>query len=252
MPNEQVDYDVRQHRVFRSGRALSSEVVQLWLDAVAAHAPKSCGRLIDVGCGTGRFSAPLASRLGCGVVGVEPSAGMLAQADTAPSVSYVQGRAEALPVTDEVLDVAWLSMVAHHLDDLAGVAAELRRVLRPGGVVFIRNVFGDRLPERLPLFDYFPSALDVERRRMPTSVELIDVFAQAGLIFAALETISQQIDDSLAAHADRLAHRALSALELISDEEFEAGLAALRHDATTLTAPVIEDIDLLVLTVANS
>ncbi|HKC99960.1 MAG TPA: hypothetical protein VKG20_18095, partial [Methylomirabilota bacterium] len=65
----------------------------------------------------------------------------------------------------------------------------------------------------------------------------------------ALDTIEQEIDASLAAHYDRMERRALSSLELISDSEFEEGLARMRAAIACETEPipVREKIDLLVL-----
>jgi hypothetical protein len=53
----------------------------------------------------------------------------------------------------------------------------------------------------------------------------------------------------LSAHYKRLKLRALSTLELISDAEFEAGLARMRRavDLETAPAPVVERLDLLTL-----
>jgi 2-polyprenyl-3-methyl-5-hydroxy-6-metoxy-1,4-benzoquinol methylase len=65
----------------------------------------------------------------------------------------------------------------------------------------------------------------------------------------AFDTLEQEIGPSLADHYDRLKRRALSSFELMTDADFEHGLARLRIAASleTTPTPILEKIDLLVL-----
>jgi hypothetical protein len=74
------------------------------------------------------------------------------------------------------------------------------------------------------------------------------VFEANGFALEAVETIEQQVDPSLAAHYERMTRRALSSLDLITDAEFEHGLACMRAAVAleTAPAPILETIDLLV------
>lgn len=94
----------------------------------------------DLGCGTGRTSealAPFAER----VVAVDDSAAMLEAArqrlERFPHVEVRRGRLEALPLEDQALDVAILSLVLHHLPEPGKTLAEVARVLRPGGRLLV-------------------------------------------------------------------------------------------------------------------
>ena len=81
--------------------------------------------VLDVGSGTGIWSNAFAMWFGVRVVGVEPSSGMRAQAAakrTHPSIDYVGGRADAIPVGGRSCAAAWLSTVVHHFRDLTAVA----------------------------------------------------------------------------------------------------------------------------------
>jgi len=70
----------------------------------------------------------------------------------------VAGRAERLPLREGVVAWAWVSTVVHHLDDLDAAAAELGRVLRPGGVVLVRQAVVGRM-EHITLYErFFPAA----------------------------------------------------------------------------------------------
>ncbi len=88
------------------------------------------GSLIDVGCGTGSYTAALAG-LGWAVTGVDLSADMLRRAE-ARGVHAVQADASALPFEDESFDAA-VSVFTHtDVNDLPAVVREIARVLRPG------------------------------------------------------------------------------------------------------------------------
>jgi len=54
-----------------------------------------------------------------------------------PRVDGVSGVAEAMPFADDAFDAAVVSDAFHHFRDQPGAVAELRRVVRPGGVVLI-------------------------------------------------------------------------------------------------------------------
>jgi hypothetical protein len=54
---------------YDAARGHRPEVLQQWLAIIAAHAPADSGLIVDVGCGTGRFSQPLSERLQAKVIG---------------------------------------------------------------------------------------------------------------------------------------------------------------------------------------
>jgi SAM-dependent methyltransferase len=105
------------------------------IDAIAAAAGGG-PRLLDLGAGTGRLSAPLLEQ-GYDVVAIEPLDEMRAiltrkiGADRA-----LAGHAEALPLPDESVDGAVCSDAWHWFDG-ARAADELARVVRPGGSVVV-------------------------------------------------------------------------------------------------------------------
>jgi demethylmenaquinone methyltransferase/2-methoxy-6-polyprenyl-1,4-benzoquinol methylase len=92
-------------------------------------------RLLDVATGTGlvaRGGARIVGRRG-GVIGVDPSRGMLQQARKALSSPLVQGRAEALPFREGLFDMLSMGFALRHVADLDVAFAEYRRVVKPGG-----------------------------------------------------------------------------------------------------------------------
>ena len=103
-------------------------------------------RILDVGCGTGRLLRqarrcyPTAE-----LVGVDLAGQMVATASavtpTRLGVGYVHGRVECLPFTDEVFDLIVTTLSLRHWTDLPAGIAEIGRVLTPGGVVVLADVF---------------------------------------------------------------------------------------------------------------
>ncbi|GAA4902177.1 pimeloyl-CoA biosynthesis protein BioC [Actinomycetospora succinea] len=92
-------------------------------------------RTVDVGCGEGRLSRTLRAAGHC-VVGVDGSPTLLAAArGSDPSVPVLLADAAALPLADDVADLAVAFMVLHDLDDLPGAVDEIARVLVPGGLL---------------------------------------------------------------------------------------------------------------------
>ena len=95
--------------------------------------------VLDLGCGGGYMSEALAER-GARVVGVDPSAASLeaARRHTAQAglrIDYRLGVGEAIPAADRSMDRVICVDVLEHVQDLGKVLSEIRRVLRPGGIV---------------------------------------------------------------------------------------------------------------------
>jgi ubiquinone/menaquinone biosynthesis C-methylase UbiE len=88
------------------------------------------GRVLDLGCGTGR-NLPLLPR---GTVAVEPAAAPLRRARRrAPGARLVQARAEALPFRRGAFDTVVSGLVFCSVEDPRRGLAEVRRLLAPGG-----------------------------------------------------------------------------------------------------------------------
>lgn len=97
-------------------------------------------RILDVGCGEGRFCR-IMSRRGAAVVGLEPTAGLLKAArERDPSGEYVDGRAESLPFDDESFDVVIAYLVLIDVLDYRTAIQEMARVVRPEGRLVVANI----------------------------------------------------------------------------------------------------------------
>jgi ubiquinone/menaquinone biosynthesis C-methylase UbiE len=100
-----------------------------WRDWLAGGAR---GRVLEIGCGTGRNLPRYAP--GTSLVAVDPRPENLERARRrAPGVPLVRARAEALPFREGAFDTVVASLVLCSVDDPARALAELRRVLAAGG-----------------------------------------------------------------------------------------------------------------------
>jgi hypothetical protein len=113
--------------------------------------------------------------------------------------------------------------------------------------VLVRQLFPDRFDE-LEWLRWFPEARAIDEQRMPTLERLDAAWAPSGLRFGERRRGHQLVAKDLHDLADRLGHRAISTLELISDESFDRGMAALRAAAASTEAPaaIVGAIDLTV------
>jgi SAM-dependent methyltransferase len=130
-----------EHPVDRDLETVTAEHRQILLPALAALLDGTERVVCDLGCGAGRFTADFAAIVGGRAIGVEPVAALRALAPRADEVSYrglwPSGR---LPLSDAEADVVVTVTVLGGLvaeGELAETAAGIRRILRPGGLLFL-------------------------------------------------------------------------------------------------------------------
>jgi SAM-dependent methyltransferase len=248
-----IDYDDQTAAAFKAAREVPRDGLAQWREAIRRHLSPAPGMtLADIGAGTGVFAAAFSDWFGLGVLAVEPSAAMRAQIPRRPGIRVLEGHADALPLPDDSADAAWLSTVIHHIPDLAAAAREVRRVLRPGAPVLIRQAFPGRA-SRIELVRWFPeTARTIDT--YPSVEQTCQAFATAGFRRDALEQIPQTSRSGLAwvlGQVDTL-RRADTTMRGLTEEEFRRGKErlrrAVRHAGETASQePGTSWLDLLVL-----
>jgi ubiquinone/menaquinone biosynthesis C-methylase UbiE len=243
-----MDYDSTDIPVgYDRGRDHGPEVLELWMNVVASRVGKQrLNTILDLGCGTGRFSESLAARFDTEVVGIDPSEKMLDQARRKLSdqrVRYQSGCAEAIPLPDDSVDLIFMSMSFHHFNDQTLAARECRRVLRNGGSALLRTGTRDHIPF-YPYLGFFPKSQPIMEACLPTAVFVREVFESAGFSTVSSEVVIQTIAPDYATYAETLAAGADSVLAQLSPTDFRNGIEAMRAHGDD--KPVSEPIDLFV------
>lgn len=228
-----LDYDktdIASH--YDQGRTMQPGMLDMWLERVAAHvSTNAVADIIDLGCGTGRFSVPLADRFGARVVGLDPSEKMLDAArrkSCGSHVSFCAASAESIPLPDESVDLVFISMAFHHFVDRQRAASEMRRVLRASGHVCLRNSTSD---QRSPYAPFFPGYQELADKILPTAQQIMAAFGAGGFALCAHELIPHLMAPSWAALAEKAATRSDSILLRLPHASFVEGIMAMRAQA---------------------
>jgi SAM-dependent methyltransferase len=141
-------------------------------------------RLLDVACGPGNFTGPLAAELPDGslAVGFDISAPMLTRAvhdNSGPRTCYLRGDARHLPFDDATFDAVCCFGALYLMPDPFTVAREMVRVLRPGGrIAILTSCYGE--PQALRhLQTAVAGSIGL---RMFDRRDFVDLFSEAGLV----------------------------------------------------------------------
>ena len=194
---EAAGWSANAQRYERLTGAVSARVIEPLLDA-AGVAPGA--RVLDLGTGPGDVAAA-AARRGARAVGIDLAEGMVELARRRhPEVEFVRGDVERLPFAAGRFDAAVGGFVLNHLPRPERAAAELRRVLEPGGGLAL--AVWD-MPERVGILGPLETALRAVDAWAPDALpagpdpdrfaddrELARLLATAGFTDARVETVS--------------------------------------------------------------
>lgn len=109
--------------------ALEHRMLQRWIHELQP------GRIVDVGCGTGRWAEPLAA------IGFDSSIAMLGVAARKPSLcgKVAAANATALPVATGAARVVVCNLIFGHIREQAAAIHEIARILEPGGTLILTD-----------------------------------------------------------------------------------------------------------------
>ena len=110
--------------------------------------------ILDLGCGTGQASLRLQSTYPTAqIIAFDKAAAMLKQGQyKAPSVHnarlhWLNGEAESLPFRNHSIDLVYSNLMLHWSNDFAGTLSEIKRILKPNGLLLFTLVGTDTLKE---------------------------------------------------------------------------------------------------------
>lgn len=127
--------------------------------------------VVNVGAGAGSYEPRDRE-----VIAVEPSPLMIAKRSEGAAPAR-QGVAEAPPLDDQSVDAAMGTLTIHHWSDLDAGLTEMRRVARKR--IVLLTIDAERNSEIWTLSEYFPTAAQAEREKMPTMAVLEDLLPRA-------------------------------------------------------------------------
>ncbi len=157
---------------------------------LTAHQPFTGLRLLDIGCGGGLLSEPMA-RLGAAVVGADAAAGNIPvagihAAQSGLAIDYRNTTAEALAEAGEQFDVVLNMEVVEHVADPLAYLTACRRLLKPGGLMICSTLNRNAKSFALAIVGaewvmrWLPKGTH-DWRKFITPDELCDLIRRAGL-----------------------------------------------------------------------
>ncbi|MFC4548979.1 MULTISPECIES: class I SAM-dependent methyltransferase [Halorussus] len=171
------EYD--EKRFSRGGRLIDRREKQAVLDAIG---PLEDERILEIACGTGRFTVMLAER-GADIIGLDISGPMLQQGRTkarqagvADHLEFMRGDAARLPFPDDYFDTVFAMRFFHLADTPATFLSEMRRVARERVVFDTFNAASTRSIYNwlLPMGSRLYTRGEVEKLLSDADLELAD------------------------------------------------------------------------------
>lgn len=198
--------------------------------------PEKGDTVLDLGCGSGEFTALLAEIVTDGkVIGVDPDASMLeaARSHDNPRLEFVRGSAEDL---DEVIDERSIDKVMSRamlhwvpFDSYARVFEAVFHVLTPGGWFHSESGGAGNVPKLVPVLADLASRFDVP---------IQPLFPNTGMVFDEIEKAGFEMPaDGVRTVAQR---RPFTNVQMIGFLRTQASVAVAR-DADQGTRQSIED-----------
>lgn len=187
--------------------------------------------LLDLGCGTGRFTIPFAYNFGLDVTGADKSPAMLRRAhekDFKKLCKWVEYDAESFPLYKDCFDSIFVCHLLHHLSRPLRAINNCYTMLKPRGVMIIRYGAWSQIKNDT-VHTFFPEAKEVDKNRTPEIEDVENWLEKRGFIDIASSVTSQQTYDSFESLLKALPLKTKSVLTLISEKSFHIGLAHLKR-----------------------
>ncbi|MFH0777793.1 MAG: class I SAM-dependent methyltransferase [Candidatus Eisenbacteria bacterium] len=181
--------------------------------------------VLDVGCGTGRFTLKTARLSAARLYALDSSEQMLknaVQKDRQRIVHWLIGNAHRLPFRSQSLDCVFMTMVIHHIGPHEKLLREIRRSLRPSGRCLL--VTTSHAAIRAHVLRLFPGVVGIDVKRFPAIASLRTAMRGAGFTKVRSHTVRhEQNEMPVQDYLDMVRSKYISTLSLLSERSFESG-----------------------------
>lgn len=184
--------------------------------------------LLDVGCGTGRYTKEFAS-IGMLSMGIDNSFSQLSVA--IQKVPVIYGDALSLPFANDSFDAISCIMMIHQIKayNFEKLFQDIYLKLKPNGVFWIKTCSHQDLYRR-PFNKYFPSSLNINSERYPEISSLNSLIISNKYELLRETNICDQYNLKGFEILNRFKDKHNSTLHLLSDNEFKNGLNMIQKD----------------------
>lgn len=220
-----VDYSIIA-KYYDKVRITQPDYLRFWSARIAHYGLiKKGSKVLDVGCGTGRFTLMLSEVTKAEVYAIDPSEDMLDEAekkDKKKKVKWSKGTAERLSFPNEYFDCVYMTFVFHQIKNRKKALSEIFMILKPKGkCVFMTTSYAHI--KRSPLY-MFPGLAKIDLARFPSLPEFRRILKEEGFrnVHYHLDNYEDHrytVDDYL----QRVKSKHISTLSVLSKEEFEQG-----------------------------
>jgi len=226
MHSRKVDYRLMSKYYDETRVPLIQDVLEFCLSKIVDLGKISIGSIVlDVGCGTGIYTIPLAEKTDAVVFGLDSSKEMIKKAkmkEDGQTVKWLIGEAENLPFDNARFDCVFMTLVIHQIVNKKKAVDEVHRVLKQNGTIVVMTKSHGQL-KRSVVAD-FPKTRQIDLRRFPTIPVLKDMLSSAGFEYTRYHLVSAGTAKvSIEDYLDKTRKEFISTLTLLSEEEFRKG-----------------------------
>lgn len=239
--DQTISYCASVARSFEQARAHTDheEVLKCILNTLASNfQAKHDVQILDLGCGTGLLTIPLAERYPFAqFIGADRSQAMLDIASKKAGANKVRWELQdalSLSYPNNSIDVVLMSNLLHHFQNPQDVVEQAVRILKPNGVIV--NVYGaiEDIAED-PDHVYFPTALRIDCARTPAQRQVERWYRECNLYGIASHKRSIKLASGANERIERTKNRHISVLHMIPESEFQRGIESLQKVVDTIS-----------------
>lgn len=188
--------------------------------------------MLDVGCGTGGYSIPLAKQFAIKLTGIDVSKEMLEKARAKyPNGNWILGDIESIDFEENSFDVVLMSYVLHHMRDYKRTLKTVYKILkRAFSLLFIATDDHDQFYQSF-YHKYLPRIMEIDLNRFPKVNELCNYLRSINFKVNVKKIRHEQrisCEEDIEKLIEQGKARYFSTLTLLTDKELDEGLKRMK------------------------